>query len=162
MATPEQFSKCSWCILDPTKSVQVSSETISPGEPHDQTSYQSELIGIYSQILFANLFCTHHKITPAHMTIACNRCITLECSLIIQLHTRTNPIIYHNTSPPQTGMPLPKHYILPCLTSTQVYQDDHCHVKCWYIHEEMGLHQGQPLPLMFLPCGGCSSLTSMF
>ena len=44
---------------------------VTPGNPEDQSAYQSELAGLYGIAAIVNLLCQYHKITEGSVNIGC-------------------------------------------------------------------------------------------
>ena len=66
------FGTAAWILTDGTTAHRAHGEFIVPGLPSNQSSYRSELAGIYALVLAISTLCTHYKLMSGAVEIGCD------------------------------------------------------------------------------------------
>ena len=79
----EAHGTASWWIE--TEEDCMSGDTLAPGMAQDQSSYRSELAGIYSILIIMHHMCRYYAVTEGGITIGCDGLEALKKSFIYNL-----------------------------------------------------------------------------
>jgi hypothetical protein len=75
----DKHGTAAWKILDLDKPEHVmEGQVITPGFPHQQDAYRSELSGLYASVLAINALVTYYHVTEGAITLACDNISALR------------------------------------------------------------------------------------
>jgi hypothetical protein len=77
------YGTVAWGFEGANDTGQISGAVVVPGSAKDQSSYRSELAGIYSILAFAKRLCVLYKMTTGSIELGCNGQSALDKAIIM-------------------------------------------------------------------------------